>query len=132
VVHLLDSLHEGAHTHEITLVSQLLGAVVHCVEFAHFVLVPDPLEQSLNFLPGPGHLEIVLRDPHLREGRREEEVNCFWLIAVVLVVSHRPLLLVGDVSSDGRGSEDSVLVLWFPHSVSSTRFDCLAEVTVWL
>ena len=88
VVHLVDRLHESPHTHlVVSLVGhKLFAPVVHGVELADLVTEPDSLKQSLDVLSRSRHLEVILRDTHLRESRREQKVDCFRLITIVLNV----------------------------------------------
>ena len=45
-------------------IRHFLGLVEHRIELSNLVGVSDPFKKLFNFLSGPQHLEIVLRDSH--------------------------------------------------------------------
>ena len=64
----------------------LLCPVVHCVKFTDLVGVSNLLEEELDLVSGPWSSEVVLLNANFRVVRWEEEINCLWLITIVLVV----------------------------------------------
>lgn len=48
----------------------------------------DALEQSTDLLARSDCLEIELGDANLRVGLREQQVDYFWLVTIVSVVSN--------------------------------------------
>lgn len=84
-VQVLDCLHESAYAHVVGAAAhQFLCLVVHRVELSCFVAEPDSLEKGPDLLASPCLLEIVFTDSHLSEGRWEQQVDCLWVVAIVL------------------------------------------------
>ena len=89
VVEHVDGGHESTHADTIIRgAANFFGLVVNGVEFADFVAVTDSLEQGLDGLAVTRHLEVSFLDTNLGVSRREEQINGFWLVTIVLVVGN--------------------------------------------
>ena len=84
-VHLRDGHLEVPYADSIICaLSELLGSIIHGVELSNLVTVTDFLEKPLDLLTGSQLSEVVLLDAQLRVVRWEQEINCLWLVAIIL------------------------------------------------
>ena len=95
VVELVDCVHHTLHRAFVFgtrlsshLFSNLLTSIKHGVELADLVRVANFLEQLFYVDSCSGSHEVVLTYSKLSESRREQDVNCFRLVAVVLMVGN--------------------------------------------
>lgn len=92
VVKVIDCIHEATDADSVirdgARVSGVkLCSIENCVEFSNLVRVANLFEKCFNFISASWSLKISLRYSKLVESRWEQDINCFWLITVVLMVS---------------------------------------------
>ncbi len=128
---LLDNFHESSDGGHVTLGEVFFSAVVHSIEFAYLVCIANAFKKHSKFFSWPCTLEIILTDAHFCESAWEEDVDSFWLITIVIVVSDRFSFLEGDISANGRATEGSILIFRSPHLVAAVGLNALAKVFIW-
>ena len=89
-----DCLHESADAHGVAsgggrvarvgVPHKFFRPVVHSIELSNLVAEADALEEGLDLFAVAGELEIVFTDAQLGEGRREQKVNGFWFVTIIL------------------------------------------------
>ena len=108
-----DGFHEGAsadHVDRCIDWHHVQRPVVDRIELAWFVRVADVGEEVPDVGSGLRLSEISLIDADLCVRSWEQQIDCLWLITVVLVISHRLLGLHRDVCPDSWATESAIFV----------------------
>ena len=61
---------------------------------------------------------------------REEQIDGFWLVSVILIVCNRLLFAAWNIISDSRTAKHTVLVFFVPHYVSCSNFCANSQVFI--
>lgn len=77
-------------------------------------------------------LKVLFSYSKLSGRWREQQINGFRLVAVILVVSYRPNRFVWDVCAYRWASESTINILWSPYLVSAVHLFAFAKIIIWL
>jgi len=93
-VKVIDCIHEATDRNRVIrdgcwVSSVKLRSIEDCVELSNLVRVANLFKKCFNFISTSWSFKISLRYSELVESGWEQDINCFWLIAVVLMVSNR-------------------------------------------
>lgn len=131
MLHLLDGNHKRSDTDIVTVSPlELSCPIIYRVEFSDFKAGSNFGKQSLDFIPGSKHLEVLLRYSHFSVCAWEEQVNSFWLISVICIVSNGSPLFVRNISSDGGTPKGPIHIFRLPYVVCAVGFQGLSKVDV--
>lgn len=89
-------------------VTKFSSTVENSIEFANLICVSNVFEELLNFRSWSHNLEISLCDAQFLESLWEKNINGFWLITIVLIISHRFLHFQWDISTNTWASKRTV------------------------
>ncbi len=141
-MHFSDSSHKCSHADLViihcnhlattVLLHQFLSSIENCVELSDLICETNSFKQVTDFLTQTGKLKIVLWNIQLLVCWRPKKVHSFGFITIIIIVSYRPELLEGNVSTDCRASKCTVWVLWASYLVAWAWLHTFSKVSIWL
>ena len=106
--------------------------IENSVEFSVSVFDTDVLKDRPQFRLRSQLQKVLFRDTQLRVVLREQNVDGFGLVAVVLIVSNRLFYFGRNVCPDRRTAKSTIRVLRPPDFVRAIIFDGFAQIVVGL